>query len=79
MIPLFRDRVARVLQIADLGIVGFDQVALARNEIRLLHKAGTRQIPLDFDRESLGTRFSWFALLGTLFGDPGVRLDHLGG
>jgi AAA15 family ATPase/GTPase len=63
--PVFRDRVARVLQIADLGIVGFDDAALARNEIRLLHKAGTQKIPLDFDRESLGTR-SWFALLGTL-------------
>jgi putative AbiEii toxin of type IV toxin-antitoxin system len=62
---VFRDRLARILQIADLGIVGFDKAALARNEIRFLHRAGTRQIPLDFDRESLGTR-SWFALLGTL-------------
>jgi hypothetical protein len=63
--PSFRDRVARVMQIADLGIVGFDKAALARNEIRLLHRAGAGQIPLDFDRESLGTR-SWIALLGTL-------------
>jgi hypothetical protein len=63
--PVFRDRVARILQIADLGIVGFDKEALARNEISLLHRAGARRISLGFDRESLGTR-SWFALVGTL-------------
>jgi hypothetical protein len=61
----FRDRIARVLQIADLGITGFDKVALAKGEIRLLHRAQTREIPLDFANESLGTR-SWFAMLGTL-------------
>lgn len=61
----FRDRVARVLRVADLGITGFDQAALANGEIRLLHKAGANEVPLDFDHESLGTR-SWFALLGTL-------------
>lgn len=61
----FRDRIARVLQVADLGITGFDKVALAENEIRLLHRARTGEIPLDFANESLGTR-SWFALLGTL-------------
>jgi len=63
--PGFRDRIARVLQVADLGITGFDKVALAENEIRLLHRARTGEIPLDFANESLGTR-SWFALLGTL-------------
>jgi hypothetical protein len=61
----FRDQIARVLQVADLGITGFDEVGLAKGEVRLLHRAGPRQIPLDFGYESLGTR-SWFALLGTL-------------
>jgi putative AbiEii toxin of type IV toxin-antitoxin system len=61
----FRDRIARVLQVADLGVTGFDKASLAKNEIRLLHRARTREIPLDFAHESLGTR-SWFALLGTL-------------
>lgn len=63
--PEFRDQIARVLRVADLGITGFDKVALANDEIRLLHRAGSRQVPLDFGSESLGTR-SWFALLGTL-------------
>lgn len=61
----FRDQIARVLQVADLGITGFDEVGLAKGEVRLLHRAGPRQVPLDFGYESLGTR-SWFALLGTL-------------
>jgi hypothetical protein len=63
--PGFRDRVARVLRVADLGITGFDKAALAKGEIRLLHRARAKEVPLDFDHESLGTR-SWFALLGTL-------------
>ena len=63
--PKFRDRVAKVLQLADLGITGFDRVALAEGEIRLLHRAGATEVALDFGRESWGTR-SWFALLGTL-------------
>jgi hypothetical protein len=61
----FRDRVTRILQVADLGVTGFDRVALAEGEIRLLHRARNNEIPLDFGYESLGTR-SWFALLGTL-------------
>lgn len=63
--PSFRNRLARVLRVADLGITGFDQAALAQDEIRLLHQARANEIPLDFDHESWGTR-SWFALLGTL-------------
>jgi hypothetical protein len=63
--PGFRARVARVLRVADLGITGFDKAALAKGEIRLLHRARAKEVPLDFDHESLGTR-SWFALLGTL-------------
>ena len=63
--PGFRDRIANILQVADLGITGFDKAALAEGEIRLLHRARGREIPLDFDRESWGTR-SWFALLGLL-------------
>jgi hypothetical protein len=63
--PSFRDQIARVLRVADLGITGFDQVALAKGEIRFMHQAGAREIALDFGHESWGTR-SWFALLGTL-------------
>ena len=75
----FQERMTRVLQVADLGLTGFD-VALARGEIRLLHRAGTREVPLDFGDESLGTR-SWFGLLGTLLAafDAGttVLVDEL--
>jgi hypothetical protein len=78
--PGFRDRIARILQIADLGITGFDKAAWAKGEIRLLHRTGTREIPLDFGFESLGTR-SWFALLGTLLealeGGTTVMVDEL--
>jgi hypothetical protein len=63
--PGFRDRIGAILQVADLGIVGFDETALMEGEIRLLHRAGAYDIPLEFHHESLGTR-SWFALLGTL-------------
>lgn len=69
--PVFRERMARVLQVADLGITGFDKAALSQEEIRLLHRSGTREIPLDFDVESLGTR-SWFGLLGALL----AAFDH---
>lgn len=61
----FRERVARILQVADLGVTGFDKSALARGEIQLTHRASTQDITLSFARESLGTR-SWFALLGPL-------------
>jgi hypothetical protein len=61
----FRDRIARILRVADLGVTGFDNAALAKGEIRLLHRAAEREMPLDFSYESLGTR-SWFALLGIL-------------
>ena len=61
----FRDRIVRVLQVADLGVTGFDKAALSQEEIRLLHRAGTREVPLDYGAESLGTR-SWFGLIGVL-------------
>lgn len=63
--PEFRERMIRVLQAADLGVTGFDKAALSQEEIRLLHRSGTREIALDFGAESLGTR-SWFGLLGVL-------------
>jgi len=53
------------MRIADLGITGFDQVALTKGEIRLLHRAREEEVSLDFGNESWGTR-SWFALIGTL-------------
>jgi AAA domain, putative AbiEii toxin, Type IV TA system len=78
--PEFRERMARVLQVADLGITGFDKAALSQEEIRLLHRSGTREIPLDFGVESLGTRL-WFGLLGALLAafDQGttVLVDEL--
>lgn len=78
--PEFRERMTRVLQVADLGITGFDKTALSQEEIRLLHRSGTREIPLDFGVESLGTR-SWFGLLGALLAafDQGttVLVDEL--
>jgi len=76
----FRERITRVLQVADLGITGFDETALSQGEIRLLHRGGTREIPLDFGAESLGTR-SWFGLIGALLAafDAGttVLVDEL--
>lgn len=79
--PEFRDRVARILRVADLGITGFDKTAWTKGEIRLLHRAQAKDIPLDFDHESWGTR-SWFALLGTLLEalETGtvVLIDELG-
>ena len=61
----FRERVGRILQVADIGVTGFDPDSLARGEIRFLHRAGSRDVPLEFGAESLGTR-SWFGLIGTL-------------
>ena len=76
----FRERITRVLQVADLGITGFDEKALSQGEIRLLHRAGTRETPLDFGVESLGTRL-WFGLVGALMAafDAGttVLVDEL--
>jgi hypothetical protein len=63
--PAFRDQVARILRVADLGITGFDPAALARNEIQFMHRTRAGDASLDFGSESLGTR-SWFALVGTL-------------
>ena len=78
--PEFREHMVRVLQVADLGITGFDETALAQGEIRLLHRTRTRDVPLDFGSESLGTR-SWFGLVGTLLNAFGtgatVLIDEL--
>lgn len=76
----FRERMTRLLRVADLGVTGFDDVALARGEIRLLHRTGAREVPLDYGGESLGTR-SWIGLLGALLAafDAGttVLVDEL--
>ncbi|TXK34058.1 ATP/GTP-binding protein [Nonomuraea sp. C10] len=61
----FREHMGRLLGQADLGVVGFDQEALERGEIRLLHRADDHTVSLDFAQESMGTR-AWFALLGPL-------------
>lgn len=76
----FRERVAGILRVGDLGVVGIEVVPRDEEQIRLLHRAGSRRVPLDFGRESMGTR-SWFALLGALLGalDGGttVLVDEL--
>lgn len=61
----FRKRVARLLEVADLGITGTEIVPGADEQIRLIHRAGSGKVSLDFGQESMGTR-SWFALLGPL-------------
>lgn len=63
--PAFRDRVASVLRVADLGITGIEVVPDTKDQVRLRHKAGASDTPLDFGAESLGTR-SWFALASAL-------------
>jgi AAA15 family ATPase/GTPase len=62
---VFRDRVTRLLTVADLGITGIEHVPGTDDEIRLVHRAGQREVALDFGGESLGTR-SWFAMAGAL-------------
>jgi AAA15 family ATPase/GTPase len=63
--PVFRDRLARLLRVADLGITDIEVVQGVEDEIRFLHKAEGNDIPLEFNTESLGTR-SWFALAAAL-------------
>ncbi|MGW2327330.1 AAA family ATPase [Streptomyces sp. NPDC001700] len=62
-----RERLTRLLAVADLGITGMDRDPES-GEVRLLHRTpdgGTA--PLDFwEQESLGTH-AWFAFLGPLF------------
>src|SRR5215475_8169467 len=47
-----RKRVARLLEVADLGITGIDIVSEPDEQIRLVHQAGARGVPLDFEQES---------------------------
>jgi AAA domain, putative AbiEii toxin, Type IV TA system len=61
----FRKRIERLLEVADLGLTSIEVVSVADEQIRLVHQAGAREVPLEFGQESLGTR-SWFGLLGTL-------------
>ncbi|MBQ0984543.1 AAA family ATPase [Streptomyces sp. F63] len=61
-----RERIARMLAVADLGITGLTTDP-ETGELQLLHRAadGSEQ-PMDFaDQESLGTH-AWFAFLGPL-------------
>jgi hypothetical protein len=80
--PRYRDRIARLLRVADLGITGFDEAALANGRLQLLHRSGLHDVALPYERESLGTR-SWFRLLGPLLAalDRGavVLVDELDG
>jgi hypothetical protein len=73
--PGFRKRVLALLRVADLGITDIEVVPGVEEEIRFIHRAGDRQVPLDYASESLGTR-SWFAMLGPLLeaSDRGVTV-----
>lgn len=59
-----RAKVLSMLRLADLGISGvvIDRHAGARR-VRLVHQAGTAEVPFDFAAESEGTR-TWFQLIG---------------
>jgi hypothetical protein len=63
--PLFREKMARLLRVGDLGITDIEVVPGVEDEIRFLHRAKESEIPLDYSTESLGTR-SWFALAAAL-------------
>jgi hypothetical protein len=58
----FRERVARMLAVADLGITGIHAV---RDRIKFRHMTSEGEIALDFGSESLGTR-TWFAMVGAM-------------
>jgi hypothetical protein len=60
-----KDRVTRLLTVADLGIVDIEVTSVADEDIRLIHRAGDRTVTIDFAAESMGTQ-AWFALLGPL-------------
>lgn len=63
--PEFRERVTRLLAVADMGIAGIQVVPGTTDQIQFTHWAGEREIALDFESESLGTR-AWFAMAGAL-------------
>lgn len=63
--PEFRERVTRLLSVADMGITGIQVVPGTNDQIQFTHQADERQIALDFENESLGTR-TWFAMAGAL-------------
>jgi hypothetical protein len=63
--PEFRERVTRLLAVADMGITGIQVVPGTIDQIQFTHRAGEREIALDFESESLGTR-AWFAMAGAL-------------
>ncbi len=71
-----RDQALALLQLADLGVADVivdDQFVVdpvspvgkvqRTRRTRLVHQAGTRRVPLDFESESRGTR-AWFELIG---------------
>lgn len=78
--PAFRDGVARLLAVADLGISGIDVIQGVEDEIQFRHRTGSGDRPLEFEGESLGTR-SWFmlatALLKALEQSTVVLVDEL--
>ncbi len=63
--PEFREQVTKLLAVADMGITGIQVVPGASDEIAFTHRAGDREVALDFGSESLGTR-TWFAMVGAL-------------
>jgi len=63
--PIAKDQVTRLLAVADLGVIDIEVISVADEEIRLVHRAGDRTVPIDFAAESMGTQ-AWFALLGPM-------------
>lgn len=61
----FREHVARLLEVADLGVTGIEVTPGVEDEIKFQHQTGNGGKLLEFDEESLGTR-SWFALAAAL-------------
>jgi hypothetical protein len=57
-----RDRVGRLLEVADLGITGIDVVSdPVAEKVQFRHRTRQGQVRLDYNSESMGTR-SWFTL-----------------
>lgn len=65
--PAVKDRLKRLLEVADLGVDGVDLEEGERGmKVRLSHRGRKGSVPLDYSLESKGTR-AWFAFLGPMF------------
>jgi AAA15 family ATPase/GTPase len=65
--PAVKDRLKRLLEVADLGVDGVNLEQGERGmKVRLSHRGRQGSVPLDYHLESKGTR-AWFAFLGPMF------------